>query len=169
MNIVIGTLLIWAAAIWMLRHLRRVAPERMPQLVRQASRTFVVMLPRTLIGLSGAGFVAALLPQDLMRQVFGAGSGMGGVALATLAGALVPGGPVVAFAVGAAAVKAGAGVAALLSFVTSWSVFSLTRTLTHEMTMMGWPFLRYRLLVSWPLPVAIGAVSLVATRLFGAG
>ena len=169
MNIVIGTVLIWGAAIWMLRHLRRTAPERMPVLRREARRTFLIMLPRTIIGLSGAGFVAALLPEDLMRTAFGAGSGMAGVALATLAGALVPGGPVVAFAVAAAALKAGAGVSALLSFVTAWCVFSLTRTLTHETAMMGWPFLRLRLLVSWPVPLAVGMVSLLAHRLFGAG
>lgn len=169
MNILIGTILIWGAALWMLRHLGRVAPDRLPQLRRQATHMFLVMLPRTVIGLSGAGFVAALLPQDVVRQIFGAGSGMFGVALATLAGALVPGGPVVAFAVGAAAVKAGAGIAALFSFVTAWCIFSLTRTLTHELAMMGWPFLRHRLLVSWPVPLGIGALTLLVIRLAGPG
>ena len=139
MNIVIGTILIWAAALWTLRHLQRVAPEKMSHVKTDVRHLFLMMLPRTIIGLVGAGFMAELLPQDQVRALFGAGSGLIGVMLASVLGALVPGGPVVAFAVGAAALKAGAGVAALLGFVTGWSIFSMTRTLTHEAAMMGWP------------------------------
>ncbi len=165
MNIVIGSVLIWGAALLALRHLRRVAPDRLPQVRADAQRLFLLMLPRTLIGLTGAGFMAELLPQDDVRALFGPGSGLVGVMLASGLGALVPGGPVVAFAVGAAALKAGAGVAALLAFVTGWSIFSITRTLTHEAAMMGWPFIGRRLLVSWPVPLVIGALYLGMTSI----
>ncbi|MDP3342390.1 hypothetical protein [Frigidibacter sp.] len=167
MNVVIGTVMIWAAALWTLRHLQRIAPDRLPQVHSEARHLFLMMLPRTIIGLTGAGFMAELLPQDDMRALFGPGSGLTGVILASGLGALVPGGPVVAFAVGAAALKAGAGVAALLAFVTGWSIFSMTRTLTHEAAMMGWSFLGQRLLVSWPAPLIIGGIGLGLAKLLG--
>jgi uncharacterized membrane protein YraQ (UPF0718 family) len=169
MNIVIGTVLIWGAALFALRHMRRVAPDRLPQVRTDARHLFVLMLPRTLIGLTGAGFMAELLPQDDVRALFGPGSGLFGVMLASGLGALVPGGPVVAFAVGAAALKAGAGVAALLAFVTGWSIFSMTRTLTHEAAMMGWSFIGHRFLVSWPVPLVLGALYLGLTGMIVPG
>ena len=169
MNVVIGTVMIWAAALWTLRHLRRISPERLPHVRAEAQHLFLIMLPRTIIGLTGAGFMAELLPQDDVRALFGPGSGLAGVMLASGLGALVPGGPVVAFAVGAAALKAGAGVGALLAFITGWSICSMTRTLTHEAAIMGWSFLGRRLLVSWPAPLVIGAVSLGVASLIGMG
>lgn len=167
MNVVIGTVMIWAAALWTLSHLQRIAPEQLPQVRREALYLFLIMLPRTIIGLTGAGFMAELLPQDDVRALFGPGSGLTGVVLAAAIGALVPGGPVVAFAVGAAAVKAGAGLGALLAFITGWSIFSMTRTLTHEAAIMGWSFLGRRLLVSWPAPLVIGIIGLGLARLLG--
>lgn len=167
MNVLIGTVMIWAAALWTLRHLQRIAPEQLPQVRREARHLFLIMLPRTIIGLTGAGFMAELLPQDQVRALFGPDSGLAGVMLASVVGALVPGGPVVAFAVGAAAVKAGAGLGALMAFITGWSIFSMTRTLTHEAAIMGWSFLGRRLLVSWPAPLVIGVVGLGLARLLG--
>lgn len=167
MNVLIGTVMIWAAALWTLRHLQRSAPEQLPQVRREARHLFLMMLPRTIVGLIGAGFMAELLPQDDVRALFGPGSGLAGVLLASGIGALVPGGPVVAFAVGAAALKAGAGLGALLAFITGWSIFSMTRILTSEAVIMGWPFLGKRLLVSWPAPLVIGVLGLGLARLFG--
>lgn len=167
MNVLIGTVMIWAAALWTLRHLQRITPEQLPRVRREARHLFLMMLPRTIVGLIGAGFMAELLPQDDVRALFGPGSGLAGVLLASGIGALVPGGPVVAFAVGAAALKAGAGLGALLAFITGWSIFSMTRILTNEAVIMGWPFLGRRLLVSWPAPLVIGVLGLGLARLLG--
>ena len=62
---------------------------------------FLRLLPRLLVGVVGSGFIAELLPRDLMANWLGPDSGFLGILLATLGGALTPGGPVVGFALGA--------------------------------------------------------------------
>lgn len=157
MNILVGTLMIWAAALAALAHLRRSAPGRLPELRIRCVEMGLFLLPRLAVGLIGAGFLAALLPPGLVAARLGDDSGLGGVALAALAGAATPGGPLVAFALAAAGLKAGAGYGALAAYVTGWSVFAMSRTLAYEIALMGGRFTRLRLLVSWPLPLILGA------------
>lgn len=164
MNILIGTVLIWIAAFFAVRHLRRTAPAAMPRLWQQSLQTFLFMLPRVLAGLLGAGFLAALLPAALVDRWFGADAGVTGILLATLFGAVTPGGPFVAFAIGASAIKAGAGAGALVAYVSSWSVVCLLRTISYEVPLMGASFTRIRLLVSLPVPVLLGLAAHVIWR-----
>jgi len=67
------------------------------------------LLPRIGAGVIGAGFIAEIVPRALVAEWIGPGSGILGVVIATLGGALTPGGPVVGFSIGAAALKSGAG------------------------------------------------------------
>jgi len=159
MNVVIGTALIWAAALALLRHIARVERTKLPEIWRAARTTFLVMLPRSVIGLSGASFMAALLPRDQMAALFGPDQGISGILLASLAGSLTPGGPMVAFALCATALKAGAGTGPLIAYLTAWSIVSLTRTLGHELALMGNRFLTRRLLLSAPIPILIGLLA----------
>src|SRR5215467_14854438 len=66
-------------------------------------RDFVVLIPRVLIGVVGSGYIAAVMPQDLIITWIGPGSGVLGITIAAVFGAATPGGAVVGFAVGAAA------------------------------------------------------------------
>ncbi|MEA2871049.1 MAG: hypothetical protein QOH67_1025, partial [Hyphomicrobiales bacterium] len=77
--------------------------------LRLAWREFLMLLPRIAIGMVGSGFIAELLPSKLIPAWLGADTGTPGLALATVLGALTPGGPVVGFAIATAALKAGAG------------------------------------------------------------
>jgi uncharacterized membrane protein YraQ (UPF0718 family) len=157
MNILIGTILLWALALLMLRRLKTQAPESLPVVYARGKSTFLFMVPRIFIGLIGAGFLAELLPVDQIDRYFGANSGLAGVLLATLFGAATPGGPFVAFAIGAAALKAGAGWAPLIAYVTSWSVMNLNRSIAYELPFMGRRFLLFRSAASLPLPILLGA------------
>lgn len=159
MNILIGTILIWGAALWCLQRLRASAPERLGEVAVKARAMILFMVPRILAGLIGAGFLAALLPQDMVAGAFGAEAGLSGILLGTLFGALSPGGPFVALAIGAAALKAGCGTGALIAYVTSWSLFALTRTLSYEIPIMGAGFTRLRMLLALPVPIALGLMA----------
>ncbi|MBN2631447.1 MAG: hypothetical protein JXR75_13020 [Rhodobacteraceae bacterium] len=159
MNVIIGTVLIWGAALALLRHIARVDRAKLPEVWRAARATFLVMLPRTVIGLSGASFMAALLPRGRMAALFGPERGITGILLATVVGAATPGGPMVALALSATALKDGAGTGALLAYLTSWSIISQTRTLGSELALMGPTFLIRRLILSAPVPVMIGLSS----------
>ena len=121
----------------------------------------VALIPRLALGVIGSGFIASALPQDQVVAWFGAGSGMIGVAAAGVAGALTPGGPVVGFALGTAALKAGAGVPQVAAFVTGWSLYALNRMVIWEVPVLPARFVALRLIVSLPFPfLAAGLAAL---------
>ena len=120
-------------------------------------RDFVVLLPRIMIGVVGSGYIAAIMPQDLITKWIGPGTGVMGIAIATLAGAITPGGAVVGFSVGAAALKGGGGAAQVIAYSTAWSLYALTRLMNWEIAMMPPRVVWLRALVSIPLPFLAGA------------
>jgi hypothetical protein len=129
---------------------------------RDGAVDFVGILPRVALGVISAGYIAAAAPQDLIIQWIGPGSGLGGVAIATFAGALTPGGPVVGFSIGAAALKGGAGAPQVIAYATAWALYALQRIAAYELPMMPPRVVWLRALVSLPLPflAALGAMLL---------
>src|SRR5438270_422102 len=69
----------------------------------EGAHDFVILIPRVLIGVVGSGYIAAVMPQDLIVRWIGPNSGLLGITIATLVGAGTPGGAVVGFSIGAAA------------------------------------------------------------------
>jgi uncharacterized membrane protein YraQ (UPF0718 family) len=109
-------------------------------------------MPRLAVGIIGAGFIAKALPQDVVSGWLGPDSGFKGIALAALAGALTPGGPVVGYAMGAAALKAGAGLPQVMAFVTGWALYTINRMIVWELPLMPRDLVLLRVVVSLPLP-----------------
>jgi uncharacterized membrane protein YraQ (UPF0718 family) len=129
---------------------------------RDGAVDFVKILPRVALGVIAAGYIAAAVPQDLMIAWLGPNSGLTGVTVATLAGALTPGGPVVGFSIGAAALKGGAGAPQVIAYATAWALYAIPRIITFELPMMPPRVVWLRALVSIPLPflAAAGAMLL---------
>jgi uncharacterized membrane protein YraQ (UPF0718 family) len=126
---------------------------------REAWGDFLHLLPRLAVGVIGAGFIAKAMPQEAIVSWLGPASGAGGVALAALAGAATPGGPVVGFAIGAAALKAGAGLPQIVAYVTAWSLYTINRVLVWEIPTMPLRFVLTRALVSLPFPFVAAALA----------
>ena len=120
--------------------------------LRFAAREFLMLLPRIAIGMIGSGFIAEILPRHLMPAWFGPGAGAWGLVIATVAGALTPGGPVVGFAIAAAALKSGAGAPQVIAYTIAWALFALPRVLIYEIPSMPPRVVWLRVLVSLPLP-----------------
>src|SRR5215470_14775968 len=85
---------------------------------REGVMEFILLLPRICVGVIGSGFIAEALPNDWIAPWLGPESGFFGVAIATIGGALTPGGPVVGFSLGAAALKSGAGAPQVIAYST---------------------------------------------------
>lgn len=130
----------------------------------RARREFMRLVPRLTVGVLGAGFLAHLLPQETVVAWLGKDSGFGGVAMAAIAGALTPGGPVVGFSLGAAALKAGAGLPQVMAYVTGWSLYTLQRMLVWEISVLPAAFVRTRILVSLPFPFIVAGIAYLAGR-----
>ncbi len=122
----------------------------------EGARDFVMLLPRIMIGVVGSGYVAAIMPQDLITTWIGPNSGISGITIATLAGAITPGGAVVGFSVGAAALKGGGGAPQVIAYSTAWSLYALTRLINWEVAMMPPRVVWLRAAVSIPLPFLAG-------------
>jgi hypothetical protein len=161
MNLAIN-LLLWAIVV----ALALTAAVRSRDLARDGARNgvleFVLLLPRLAIGVVGSGYLADVLPQDLIAQWLGPGSGMLGLSIATLAGALTPGGPVVGFAIGATALKSGAGAPQVIAYSIAWALFAFPRLLIYELAVMPPRVVWLRVIVSLPLPfLAAGGAMLI--------
>jgi uncharacterized membrane protein YraQ (UPF0718 family) len=157
MNILIGTVLIGAAAVWLWLKLPNAAWR---QAAREASRdTFWFTAPRVLVALLGAGFFAELLPEDQVRRFLGDDAGFGAIVLAVALGPLTPGGAFVSFAIAAAALKTGAAPVAAIAYVTSWSLFSTTKIFAYELSFMGRQATVMRILVSLPVPFVVAGLA----------
>jgi hypothetical protein len=122
----------------------------------EGARDFVMLLPRILIGVVGSGYIAAVMPQNLITTWIGPQSGVLGITIATFAGAITPGGAVVGFSVGAAALKGGGGAPQVIAYSTAWSLYALTRLINWEVAMMPARVVWLRAAVSLPLPFLAG-------------
>ena len=159
-SIVIGVLL------WLLvGALALTAAIRSKALFREAAyeggRDFVVLIPRVLIGVIGSGYIAAVMPQDFIATWIGPGSGMLGILIGALFGAVTPGGAVVGFSVGAAALKGGAGAPQVIAYTTAWSLYTIQRLFNWEIQMMAPRVVWLRAAVSIPLPILAGIAAML--------
>jgi hypothetical protein len=131
--------------------------------LRGGAIEFIHLQPRIGIGVVGSGYIAAVLPQALMASWLGPESGITGVLLATLGGAMTPGGPVVGFSIGAAALKGGAGAPQVIAYTTAWALYAVHRLVMWEVPMMPPRIVWLRAFVSLPLPfIAAGLAMLIA-------
>jgi uncharacterized membrane protein YraQ (UPF0718 family) len=125
------------------------------------------VLPRLLAAFLLAGFVEVLMPRDLIRKWIGDKSGLTGIVIASLAGALTPGGPMASFPLIAALYKLGADFGPLVAYLTAWELIAVQRMVVWEIPFMGTRFVLFRLLVSLPLPILAGMIARTLAARFG--
>ncbi len=133
----------------------------------RALEQLAFVMPQLLIAMLAAGFVAQLIPAEWVASLLGPESGWLGLLLASFTGPLVPAGPILAFSIAAMFERAGATPEALVAFVTSWSLFTIHRMVTYEVPLLGFSFLRLRLLSVGLVPIAAGLIASGILRVFG--
>jgi uncharacterized membrane protein YraQ (UPF0718 family) len=112
--------------------------------------------PRLLAAFVMAGFIHVLLPKDLIMKWVGAKSGFRGILIASAAGLITPGGPLLAFPLLATLYKLGAGYGPLVAYLTSWEILSFYRAAVWDIPFMGIRFTALRYSVSFFLPLLAG-------------
>jgi hypothetical protein len=125
---------------------------------------FLRLLPRICIGVIGSGFIAEVVPKALVAPWLGPESGVLGVVIATLGGALTPGGPVVGFSIGAAALKSGAGASQVIAYSTAWALYAIHRLVIWEAPLMPARLVWLRAAVSLPLPFIAAATAMLVGK-----
>jgi uncharacterized membrane protein YraQ (UPF0718 family) len=156
--------LLWVIAL----ALGLVAASRSRQLVRDSTREGVIdclrLIPRIMLGVVGSGYIAALLPQEVVGRWLGADSGITGLCIAVLGGAFTPGGPVIGFSIGAAALKGGAGAPQVIAYSIAWALFAVQRLFIWEFPVMPQRLVVWRVLASLPLPFLAAAGAMLLGR-----
>jgi uncharacterized membrane protein YraQ (UPF0718 family) len=151
-----STLLLVAAAIL----LAAVAYLKDPSLPLAGARNGLSFLwfivPRLVPALIVAGLLQVLIPQDVVSRHFGRQAGIRALLIATLAGMMTPGGPMVSLPFMVAAAHSGAGLPSLVAYMTSWSLFGLQRIVAWEAPLLGWKFVLTRVAASFAFPVLAG-------------
>lgn len=119
-------------------------------------RLLLDIAPRLAAALVISGMLQVLIPKETVGRWLGGESGFKGLLIATAAGALTPGGPIVSFPLVVALGAAGADIGCLVAFLTAWSTLSVNRVIVWELPLLGEDFVVYRLLGSFFLPLLAG-------------
>jgi len=127
---------------------------------REGTMDFINIVPRIALGVIGSGYIAAIIPQQVITGWLGPDSGWSGVLAAVIAGATTPGGPVVGFSIGAVALKSGGGSPQVLAYVIAWALFAFQRLLLWEIPFMPARFVWFRAAVSIPFPFLAAAIAM---------
>jgi len=112
-----------------------------------------IILPRLVPALLLAGLMQVLVPEEVVSRYFGRQSGLRAILIATVAGMLTPGGPMVSVPFMVALAHSGAALPPLVAYMTSWSLFGMQRIIAWEAPLMGWKFVMVRVVPSLAFPV----------------
>ena len=126
--------------------------------LREGWHMAMINLPRVILALLSAGFLSHLMPHEVIAEWLGHEAGLKGIAIATVLGMVMPGGPLIAFPIVVILTKAGAGMPALVTFLTSWSVLGIQRIIGFELPMMGSKFVINRVAIGLFLPPISGGL-----------
>jgi len=111
-----------------------------------------------------AGLAERLVPHEWVERTLGDDAGVRGILLATVAGALTPSGPFVSMPIAAAMLRSGAGLGAVVAFLSGWSLLALHRFVAWEIPILGFRFALLRYAISLLLPAAAGLAVRALTR-----
>lgn len=116
-------------------------------------------VPRVVMAVGAASILWVLLPRERLSDIVGRNAGMRGLILATIAGAITPGGPTSAFPLLAMMAAVGADRGTLVAYISAWATLGLQRILMWDVPMMGLDFSTLRFVSSMTLPVFAGILA----------
>ncbi len=153
----IGIMVVAAATTVYLRD----GSERFFDIFYHDLRLFLDVLLKVAAGCLIGAFLARLLPREMVGKWIGAESGVLGLFIATILGAILPGGPITIYPVASALLFVGADIGATVAFITSWTLLGYTRALVWEIPFFGIDYVMWRTILSLPLPVLAGVLARV--------
>jgi uncharacterized membrane protein YraQ (UPF0718 family) len=114
------------------------------------------IVPRLIPALILAGILQVLVPQETVARYFGRQGGMRAILIASAAGVITPGGPMISVPLLVVLSNSGAALPSLVAYMTAWSLFGMQRIIAWEAPLMGWKFVAVRVIPSLIFPVVAG-------------
>jgi len=126
--------------------------------IRTGARMLAKAAPLLLLAFVISGMLQAAVPPATIRQWLGTQAGLKGVLIGGVCGAMISGGPYVAFPIIAAVYKAGAGISTIIAFVTGWAMLGVAKV-PFELALMGTRFTVARIALFGAFPFVAGWVA----------
>ena len=133
--------------------------------LQAAGRTLWRNLAILLLGFIIAGLAQVLIPKDIITDWLSDQAGTRGIFIASVVGGLVPGAPYAVFPLVGTLYQAGAGLGAVVSFVSAWSLWSVSR-LPVEMALIDPKPALVRYAITFVVPPIAGLLAQTIARLF---
>ena len=133
--------------------------------LRVGRKMFEGIIPLILLAFVVAGLIQVAIPPEVIHSWLGEKAGLRGILIGTIAGALIPGGPYIAFPIIAAIFHAGAGIGTAVSLITGWALLGVGQ-IAFELALIGPRFMAVRLCTVFILPPISG---IAAQHIFGSG
>lgn len=111
-----------------------------------------------------AGLAETLVPRGWIRAHLGGEAGLRGIALAAGAGVLTPSGPYVAIPIAVALLRSGAGMPAIVAYISAWGLLALHRLIAWEIPLLGIRFALTRWVLCCLLPIVAGLLARALVR-----
>lgn len=140
-------------------------PSAIPDALRIVLSDAMFITPLIVLGLVVGALFTALVPRETVSRYLGQQAGLNGILIASFVGTVMPAGPFAAFPIVLALGRSGAGIGALIAFLTAWGAVGLHRVFVWELPFMGGEFAALRFFTSLPMPILAG---LMADRLSSA-
>jgi uncharacterized membrane protein YraQ (UPF0718 family) len=131
-------------------------PELAEKGVKSSVLLFLEISPRMFAAFLIAGLIQAVVPEELIADWMGQGSGMRGIFIGMAVGTFTPGGPMTHFPIIASFLKIGIGVGPLISYLTAWSILGLQRIIMWELPFLGPRVVVVRVVASFFFPLFAG-------------
>ena len=118
-------MLVLATALLIFVHYRQ--PEQLVPSLKNGGILLLQILPILIAAFVVVGLIPVIIPKDAISRWVGEGAGMRGILIGSAAGGLMTGPPYAVFPIISGIYKQGAGIGAMVAFLTSWSTWQLAR------------------------------------------
>jgi len=126
-------------------------------------KSLLSVFPLLIAAFITAGLIQVTIKKEIIERWLGSESGIRGLLLACLGGALIPGGPYAYYPIAGALMKTGAGIGVLIAFITAKNLWAFSR-LPLEIALLGTELTFIRILLTFMFPILFG---FLAEILFG--
>jgi uncharacterized protein len=126
--------------------------------IKAAGITLWENLAILLVGFLLAGLIQVLIPKELIIDWLGNQAGFKAVLIGCVAGGLIPGSPYAVFPIVGGFYKAGAGLGAMVGFISAWALWSVTR-LPVEIALINPKLAMIRYAITFIVPPAAGGLA----------
>ena len=129
--------------------------------VREGSMDFINIVPRIALGVIGSGFIAAVIPPEVITGWLGPGLRLVRRPDRGHRGCCDPGRPGGRVLDRCGRVEVGGGPPQVIAYVVAWALFAFQRMILWEIPFMPARFVWFRAAVSLPFPFLAAAIAMV--------